>query len=99
MTALAKLEESRYTERGERARQLHADGKKIIGYFCCFVPDEIITAFGLIPFRIQGSQSDPIDQADAFLEPMACPFARSCFNLALKGEYAFLDGFVASSQL
>jgi benzoyl-CoA reductase/2-hydroxyglutaryl-CoA dehydratase subunit BcrC/BadD/HgdB len=26
---------------------------------------------------------------------MACPFARSCFNLALKGEYDFLDGFVA----
>ena len=26
---------------------------------------------------------------------MACPFARSCFNLALKGSYDFLDGFVA----
>jgi hypothetical protein len=23
---------------------------------------------------------------------MACPFARSRFNLALKGEYDFLDG-------
>ncbi len=25
---------------------------------------------------------------------MACPFARSCFNQALKGDYDFLDGFV-----
>ena len=93
MTASEKINEL-YQNRGKRARQLHEAGKKIIGYFCCFVPDEIITAFDMVPYRIQGSQSEPIDQADAFLEPMACPFARSCFNMALKGEYDFLDGFV-----
>jgi benzoyl-CoA reductase subunit C len=78
----------------KRARELHDAGRKVIGYFCCFVPDEIITAFDMVPYRIQGSQNEPIDQADAHFETMACPFARSCFNLALKGEYAFLDGFV-----
>jgi len=93
MTAIAQLEEL-YTKRGKRAEQLHDSGKKVIGYFCCFVPDEIITAFDMVPYRIQGSQSEPIDQADAYIEPMACPFARSCFNLALKGKYDFLDGFV-----
>jgi benzoyl-CoA reductase subunit C len=94
MTAIGQLQEL-YTERGKRAGQLHDSGKKVIGYFCCFVPDEIITAFDMVPYRIQGSQSDPIDQADAYIEPMACPFARSCFNLALNGKYNFLDGFVA----
>jgi len=93
MTASEKINEL-YQNRGKRARELHDAGKKVIGYFCCFVPDEIITAFDMVPYRIQGSQSEPIDQADAFLEPMACPFARSCFNMALKGEYDFLDGFV-----
>lgn len=87
--------ENIYDRRGERARALHEAGEKVIGYFCCFVPDEIITALGLVPYRIQGSQSEPIDEADVLLEPMACPFARSCFNMALKGEYEFLDGFVA----
>ncbi len=94
MTAIGQLQEF-YTERGKRARQLHESGKKVIGYFCCFVPDEIITAFDMVPYRIQGSQCDPIDQADAYVEPMACPYARSCFNLALNGKYDFLDGFVA----
>jgi benzoyl-CoA reductase subunit C len=94
MTVMKPIEEL-YSDRGKRARELHAGGKKILGYFCCFVPDEIITAFDMVPYRIQGSQSDPIDEADALLEPMACPFARSCFNMALKGEYDFLDGFVA----
>ncbi|MBI5551597.1 MAG: 2-hydroxyacyl-CoA dehydratase [Desulfobacterales bacterium] len=87
--------EAIYANRGGRARELRRAGEKIIGYFCCFVPDEIITALGMVPFRIQGSQSEPIDEADALLEPMACPFARSCFNMALKGQYEFLDGFVA----
>lgn len=94
MTASEQLDEL-YRERGKRAWELHDAGKKVIGYFCCFVPDEIITAFDMVPYRIQGSQSEPIDQADAYIEPMACPFARSCFNLALKGSYDFLDGFVA----
>ncbi len=94
MTIMKPIDEL-YSDRGRRARELHDEGKKVIGYFCCFVPDEIITAFDMVPYRIQGSQSDPIDEADALLEPMACPFARSCFNMALKGEYDFLDGFVA----
>jgi len=84
-----------YADRGGRARELQRSGQKVIGYFCCFVPDEIISAFGMVPYRIQGSQNEPIDEADALLEPMACPYARSCFNLALKGQYEFLDGFVA----
>ncbi len=94
MTAGDKLDEL-YQNRGMRAKELHEAGKKVIGYFCCFVPDEIITAFDMVPYRIQGNQSEPIDEADAFLEPMACPFVRSCFNMALKGSYDFLDGFVA----
>lgn len=94
MTVSEKLEEI-YQQRGKRAEELHRQGRKVVGYFCCFVPDEIITAFDMVPYRIQGSQTDPIDQADAYIEPMACPFARSCFNLALNGKYDFLDGFVA----
>ena len=43
MTAIAQLEEL-YMEKGKRAGQLHHSGKKVIGYFCCFVPDEIIVA-------------------------------------------------------
>ena len=95
MTPPSERIDNLYARRDARARELRKSGEKIVGYFCCFVPDEIIAALGMVPYRIQGSQSDSIDQADAFIEPMACPFARSCFNKALKGEYNFLDGFVA----
>ena len=94
MIASTRIDEL-YAERGKHAKAMHDAGRKVIGYFCCFVPDEIITAFDMFPYRIQGNQREPIDQADACIEPMACPFARSCFNQALKEEYDFLDGFVA----
>jgi benzoyl-CoA reductase subunit C len=94
MTAFDQME-THYRDRSRRAREWHGAGRKVIGYFCCFVPEEIILAFDMLPFRLQGRPGDPIDQADVYIEPMACPFARNCFNLALKGEYDFLDGFVA----
>jgi benzoyl-CoA reductase subunit C len=94
MNALEQIE-IYFNDRSRRAREWHEAGGKVIGYFCCFVPEEIIAALDMLPFRIQCRPGEPIDQADAYIEPMACPFARSCFNLALKGEYDFLDGFVA----
>lgn len=83
-----------YEDRGSRARELRAQGKKVIGYFCCYPPLELMTALDLVPYRIQGSVHEPITQADAYLESVMCPFMRSCFDLSLKGEYDFLDGLV-----
>lgn len=83
-----------YENRGQRAKELRAQGKKIVGYFCCYPPTEFLTALDLVPFRIQGTVKEPITQADAYLETIMCPFMRTCFDLALKGQYDFLDGLV-----
>jgi len=90
---LARAEQI-YQDRGQRARELKGEGKKIIGYLCSFTPVEMITAAGLVPFRITGSMKQPITQAHSYLETIACPFTRSAFDLALKGNYSFLDGYV-----
>jgi bzd-type benzoyl-CoA reductase N subunit len=73
---------------------LKAEGRKIIGYLCCLVPVELLTAADLVPYRITGSMKEPITQVDSYLETIACPFTRSAFDLALKGNYSFLDGYV-----
>lgn len=77
-----------------RARELKAQGKKIIGYLCAFTPLEIITAAGFIPFRIKGDVNEPITKADSQMETHVCPRIRSCFDMSLKGNYEFLDGLV-----
>ena len=90
---LARVKEL-YENRGQRAKELRAQGKKVIGYFCCYPPVEMFTALDVVPFRIQGSVKDPVTMADAYLETIMCPFMRSCFDQALKGYYDFLDGLV-----
>ena len=63
--SLAKLKEL-YQNRDRRARELKSEGLKIIGYLCCYVPREILTAAELVPYRIMGSEQEPITQADAY---------------------------------
>ena len=86
--------EDYYQDYDSRARELRSQGKKIIGYLCAFTPLEIITAAGLIPFRIKGDVNEPITLADTQMETIACPLVRSCFDMSLKGHYDFLDGLV-----
>ena len=93
MGALAKVEEL-HRDRSKRVRELKAEGKKIIGYFCCYPPEEIITAAGAVPYRITGNIREPITVADAYVETNACPYIRSCFDIGAKGGYDFLDGMV-----
>jgi bzd-type benzoyl-CoA reductase N subunit len=92
MQALDKARElSR--DRGMRAKELKAGGGRVIGYICIYPPVELITAAGLVPFRITGSL-DPVTGADSFLEPMTCPFVRSCLDLAVKKEFDFTGGVI-----
>ena len=86
--------EQYYQDYGCRARELKKQGKKVFGYLCAFVPLEILTAAGLIPLRIKGNVREPITRADAEMETIVCPLIRSCFDMALKGNYDFLDGLV-----
>jgi bzd-type benzoyl-CoA reductase N subunit len=83
-----------YQDYGLRARELKKQGKKIIGYLCAFTPAELITAAGFVPFRIKGDVDEPITKADTEMETIICPLVRSCFDMALKGNYEFLDGLV-----
>ena len=83
-----------YQDYGSRARELKKQGKKIIGYLCAFTPAEVITAAGFVPVRIKGDVNEPITKADTEMETIVCPLVRSCFDMALKGHYDFLDGLV-----
>ncbi|HEY49482.1 MAG TPA: 2-hydroxyacyl-CoA dehydratase [Dehalococcoidia bacterium] len=83
-----------YENRVARVRELANEGKKVIGYFCAYTPVEFLTALDLVPYRIQGGVGKPLKQVDQYLETIVCPYVRSCFDLALGGEYDFLSGMV-----
>lgn len=93
-TSIFSTIEKYYKDYGLRTRELKNEGKKIIGYVCSFVPLEIITAAGCIPFRVRGNIHEPITKGDTLLETIVCPYYRSVFDLSVKGKYDFLSGLV-----
>ena len=83
-----------YQDTARRARELKAEGKKVLGYMCIYPVLEMMTAADLVPYRILGDMTEPITRADACLPTVVCPFLRSALDLGLKGQYDFLDGVV-----
>ena len=83
-----------YQDRSIRAKELKAEGKKVMGYFCLYPVLELFTAFDIVPYRILGDMGEPITKADSCLPTIVCPFIRSALDLGLKGRYDFFDGVV-----
>jgi benzoyl-CoA reductase subunit C len=87
----------------ERARHDYAKawkertGGKVIGYFCTYVPEEILYAAGVLPVRILGSH-EPQDVTEPHIFGMFCPFCRDCLAQGLKGRYDYLDGIMIAQS-
>lgn len=64
-----------------------------IGYFCPYVPEELIHAAGGLPFRLMGS---PIRLAHspAHLPPTCCHLVKSSLESLLQGDLDFLKGVI-----
>ncbi len=73
-----------------------SEGKKTIGFVCSFVPQEILTAAGAVPFRIRATGSTSTDKSEVYMAPTHCSFVRHTLNQALSGAYSFLDGVIFS---
>ena len=69
-------------------------GGKTIGCYCSYVPEEVVTAAGMVPFRMRGTGSDSTELADSCLSLINCSFSRHSLDMGLRGEYGFLDGVV-----
>ncbi|MBU0994574.1 MAG: 2-hydroxyacyl-CoA dehydratase family protein [Proteobacteria bacterium] len=69
-------------------------GKKIIGYFCSYFPEEIIHAAGMIPYRMRATGKSDTTKGDIFFSSLNCTFVRRCFDKALNQHFDFLDGII-----
>lgn len=95
------LREVRTLIRGISNRHVEAwkaSGKPVVGYFCHYVPREVILAAGALPLRLRGAGSEDSSSGDAYLSGRLCTFARHVMSLAIDGHYDFLDGEVSSNS-
>lgn len=69
-----------------------AEGKKVVGVFPYYAPEEIIYAGGLVPYGVWGGQG-PIDKAKEYFPTFYYSLALRCLEMGLDGS---LDGLSAS---
>ena len=58
-------------------------GRKVMGYFCTYVPEEIIYAAGILPVRILGSH-EPQTVTEPHIFGMYCPVCRDSLAQGVK---------------
>jgi benzoyl-CoA reductase/2-hydroxyglutaryl-CoA dehydratase subunit BcrC/BadD/HgdB len=87
----------RLTREPSRLTEAKKRGQKIIGYFCPYVPEELILAGGMLPLRLAfGGELEPASAGEEYLKPYSCPCTRSCvgYQLTEDNEYhQLVDAF------
>jgi len=77
--------------------ELSDKGNRYFGWISTYVPEEIIMAFGFLPYRITG-EDIPLSMSKTYLSGNMNPFIQSCLEAALKGKYDFLNGIVLATD-
>ncbi len=87
-----------YEARHEYAKEWKKKtGGKVLGYFCTYVPEEILYAANVLPVRILGSHETQ-NLTEPHIFAMFCPFCRDCLAQGLKGRYNYLDGIMIAQS-
>lgn len=71
-----------------------AEGKKVVGHVCSHVPEEIVTAAGLLPYRLRGIEITSTAIGDTYFGPFICSCPKAILQNAGDGRLNFLDGAV-----
>ncbi|MDP6511417.1 MAG: 2-hydroxyacyl-CoA dehydratase [Dehalococcoidia bacterium] len=66
---------------------------KVVGYFCTYVPEELLLAAGILPVRVLGGHQ-PSDVTEPYITSRYCPHCRDVLAQGLEGKYDYLDGIV-----
>lgn len=82
----------------EAILQWKANGKKVVGYFCSYIPEEILYAADILPVRLRAPGCEQTTSADVYMSHLNCTFVRSCLEFALEGKYQFLDGLIFTNS-
>jgi len=78
--------------------QWHGQNKPVVGYFCHYIPTELILAVGALPVRLRGAGAEDSSLGDAWMSQRVCTYVRHVVSLVLNGEYDFLTGIISSNS-
>ena len=92
MSALKELTSLPNRKENPYLREWKNDGRQVVGFTCGYVPEEIIHAAGLFPYRMEARGESETSLADVYMHRFNCTYARCMLQAGLAGKYNFLDG-------
>ncbi|MFA4835859.1 MAG: 2-hydroxyacyl-CoA dehydratase family protein [Dehalococcoidia bacterium] len=98
MGALDELSALSVELENQAIKDWKAQGKKVVGFFCSYMPEEILYAADVLPYRVAAPGCTSTTSADVYLTHLNCSFVRSCLEYAFEGKYDFLDGLAFTNS-
>ncbi|MBN1380183.1 MAG: 2-hydroxyacyl-CoA dehydratase [Deltaproteobacteria bacterium] len=84
--------------RAEAARKWKESGKMIIGTTDANVPEEVIYAAGMLPWRLTGTRDQDLSLAHSYHADGTDVYSNHLLQSLIMGEFDFLDGVVISCE-
>lgn len=94
MKTLEKLQNISEELYNENLRVYKNQGGKILGMFCSYVPEELVIAAGMTPYRMRVAISNKTTPGDSWFTSFNCSYVRHLMDLILEGKFQFLDGII-----
>lgn len=85
-------EQSKYPAKAV-AKVMKETGKKAVGCFPYYTPEEIVYAAGMLPIGLWGGQTE-IKAADKYLQSFCCSIMRANVEMGMKGTYDSLSAVI-----
>ena len=98
MSALEELIALSTNQVSPAVNEWKTKGKKIVGFICTQVPEEILYAADILPVRLRAPDCADTTSADVYMSHLNCTFIRSCLQYMFDGKFGFLDGFVFTNS-
>jgi len=67
------------------------NGSKVVGYLCCYIPEEIVHALDLIPVRLGiGGNERLVELGGHYISTQNCVFVRETLGMFLEKENPYV---------
>jgi len=82
--------------RSKYALRWKKDGKKVAGLLCSYIPEEIVHAAGILPWRVFGTWQAGTPHANEWRPADTCLYCNHVLEALLEEKLAFLDVLVGT---
>ena len=72
-------------------KKVRDEGKKFVGTYCIFAPQELIIAAGAVPVTLCSTKEEPIADGEKYLPRNFCPLIKSSYGFAITGKCALFN--------